>query len=164
LVIALLTPFKGKEIVSLAIFAVATLTDALDGFWARRKKQLTTLGQVLDPLADKLLITSALICLVELKLVPAWMAVVIIGREIAVTGFRGIAAQRGFSIPPSLLGKLKMILETIAIFLLIPGRSYLGRFSFIAPVCLWLVIAIAALSAGEYFVKYGPRVLSERAR
>jgi CDP-diacylglycerol--glycerol-3-phosphate 3-phosphatidyltransferase len=163
LVIVLLTQFQGKELIGFGIFAFATFTDTLDGFWARKKKQITVFGQLLDPIADKLLITSALICLVELGLVSAWMAVIIIGREIAVTGFRAIASSKGFNIPASLLGKAKMILETITVSLLILGKPYLGHFYFLSQVGLWLTVATAIFSAAEYYIKYGPRVLSNRS-
>ncbi len=163
LVVVLITQFKEKELVGFAIFCFATLTDTLDGFWARKKKQITVFGQLLDPIADKLLITSTLICLVELGLVPAWMAIIIIGREIAVTGFRAIASSKGYNIPASLLGKAKMILETITVALLILGKGYLRDFYFLAQVGLWLVIATAIFSAAEYYIKYGPRILSTRS-
>jgi CDP-diacylglycerol--glycerol-3-phosphate 3-phosphatidyltransferase len=160
LVIVLLTDFPAKEIASSAIFFLATLTDTLDGFWARKKKKTTVLGQLLDPTADKLLIASALICLVHLGVVPAWMAVVIIGREIAVTGFRAMASAKGIHIAASLLGKLKMILETSTIFLLLLGRNILGPFYVLGQVGLWLTVVVAVVSAAEYYIKNGRAVLS----
>jgi CDP-diacylglycerol--glycerol-3-phosphate 3-phosphatidyltransferase len=163
LVIVLLSDFKGKEVTSFVIFFLATLTDMLDGFFARRKRQITVLGQLLDPTADKLLIASALICLVEIRAVPAWMAVIIIGREIAVTGFRAIASSRGINIPASVLGKIKMILETGTIYLLLLGDRILGPFYVLSKVGLWLIIVAALLSAAEYYLKYGPSVLSGRS-
>jgi CDP-diacylglycerol--glycerol-3-phosphate 3-phosphatidyltransferase len=119
LVIILLSQFRGREITAFLIFLVAVLTDMFDGIWARRRNKITTLGQLLDPTADKLLIVSVLICLVGTGAVPAWMAVVIIGREIAVTGFRAIASSRGLNIPASPLGKLKMTSECRTICLLL---------------------------------------------
>ncbi len=161
LVVILLIQFEGRELTALIVFVLAALTDTFDGFWARRKKQITVLGQLLDPIADKLLITSALICLVGLGTVPAWMAVIIIGREISVTGFRAIASSKGINISASLLGKIKMNAETITIALLILGKRYLGNLYFLSQICLWLVIVIAVLSALEYFIKFGPKVLSK---
>ena len=105
LVVVLLSNFPGANITAFGIFALATFTDTLDGYWARKKKQTTLLGQLLDPTADKLLIVSVLICLVGRGTVPAWMGVVIIGREIAVSGFRALASARGIHIPASALGR-----------------------------------------------------------
>src|SRR5579864_2670553 len=111
LVVVLLTKFEGrlilgvpKEIVGAAIFGLASLTDWLDGYLARRRKQVTALGQVIDPLADKLLICAVLISLVQLELASAWMVTIIIGREFAVTGLRSLAYARGVVIPASPLG------------------------------------------------------------
>jgi len=116
LVVVLLTQFEGrmifgvpKEIVGAAIFGIASLTDWADGYLARRRKQITPFGQLIDPLADKLLILAALFSLVQMELVDAWMATVIIGREFAVTVFRSIAYARGVVIPASPLGKIKMV-------------------------------------------------------
>ncbi|MDH7511983.1 MAG: CDP-diacylglycerol--glycerol-3-phosphate 3-phosphatidyltransferase [Clostridiales bacterium] len=162
LVIVLLSNFRGKELVSFAIFFIATLTDMLDGFWARRKRQTTVLGQLLDPTADKLLIASALICLVEMGTVPAWMAVIIIGREMAVSGFRAMASSKGITIPASLLGKIKMILETFTIYLLLLGEKILGPIFILSRVGLWLVILVAVVSAAEYSLKFGRAVVSGR--
>src|SRR5215204_2910805 len=115
LVSVLLTKFEGRlvmglpvELVAAAIFGIASLTDWLDGYLARRRKQVTTLGQMLDPLADKLLITAALVSLVQMDLAPAWMVAVVLGRELAVTVLRSLAHSRGVSIPASPLGKFKM--------------------------------------------------------
>lgn len=162
LVVVMLSHLPGQEIVAFSIFVFACLTDMLDGFWARRKKITTVLGSLLDPLADKMLIASALICLVESHVVPSWMAIIIIGREIAVTGFRAIASSRGYNIPASGWGKLKMILETVTIAILILGPRYLGILYRLAHTFgLWLIVIMAIFSALEYFIRFGPRVLSE---
>jgi len=162
LVAVMLSPFAGQEIVAFVLFVSACLTDMLDGFWARRKKLITTLGSLLDPLADKLLVASALICLVELKIVPAWMAIIIIGREFVVTGFRAIASSRGYTIPASRLGKIKMILEAVILSILILGQKHLGwLYVFAHGPGLWLIVIMAIMSALEYFVRFGSRVLSE---
>src|SRR5512142_172773 len=130
LVVVLLTKFEGrqilgvsKELVGAAIFGLASLTDWLDGYLARRRKQVTTLGQLMDPLADKLLVTAALVSLVQMDIAPAWMVAVILGREFAVTVLRGIAPARGVIIADSRLGKFKMVTEVVAILLLILGRD-----------------------------------------
>src|SRR5436305_7464800 len=126
LVVVLLTKFEGrmilgvrKELVGAAIFALASLTDWLDGYLARRRKQITALGQVIDPLADKLLTSAAFISLVQMGMAPAWMVAVIIGREFAVTGLRSLTYARGVAIPASRLGKVKMVAQVIAILALI---------------------------------------------
>jgi CDP-diacylglycerol--glycerol-3-phosphate 3-phosphatidyltransferase len=160
LVVMILSDFRGNNIAAFAVFALATFTDTLDGYWARKKKQTTVLGQLLDPTADKLLVASALICLVGTGAVPAWMGVVIIGREIAVTGFRAMASTRGIPIPASVLGKIKMALETGTVSLLLLGENILGSFFPLAKVGLWLTVIAALVSAAEYYLRYGPRVLS----
>ncbi len=107
--------FYSQSFVAAAIFLLASLTDGLDGYVARKRKQVTRLGQFMDPLADKLLVSAALISLVELQLVPAWIAWVIISREFAVTGLRAIAAADQVVIPASKLGKVKTVTQIIAI-------------------------------------------------
>lgn len=163
LVVVLLSQFEGKELAAVIIFLLAALTDTLDGLVARKRGQVTILGQILDPIADKLLIASAFICLVELGAVSAWMVVIILGRELAVTGFRAIASSKGIHIASSRLGKFKMISEAITICLLILGEEYLGRFNFISQIGLWVVIAIATISAAEYYIRFGPRVISKHS-
>lgn len=163
LIIALTSSFKDHQFAALGIFLLASFTDTVDGFWARRANKITALGQLLDPIADKLLMASAFICLVGSGHVPPWMAVIIIGREIAVTGFRAVAASRGVVIPVSWPGKIKMALETITISFLIMGREILGGWFVVGRIGLWLVMAAAVYSAGEYFGKYGPSLLKERS-
>src|SRR6202043_373224 len=114
LVVVLLTKFDGREIVALLIFLTAVATDFFDGWLARRRGEITTLGTLLDPIADKLLISAALMSLVEVGLVPAWMVVVVVGREFAVTGLRAIASDQGVLIPPTAWGKLKMASQIVA--------------------------------------------------
>lgn len=163
LVVVLLSQFEGKEFAAVIIFLLAALTDTLDGLLARKRGQVTILGQILDPIADKLLIASAFICLVELGAVSAWMVVIILGRELAVTGFRAIASSKGIHIASSRLGKFKMISEAITICLLILGEEYLGRFNFISQIGLWAVIAIATISAAEYYIRFGPLIISKHS-
>src|SRR6185295_6131950 len=121
LVVVLLTKFEGqmifgvpKELAGAAIFGLASLTDWLDGYIARRRRQITWLGQMLDPIADKLLTSAAFISLVQLDLAPAWMVALIIGREFGVTGLRSVAYARGVTIPASRLGKIKMASQVTA--------------------------------------------------
>jgi CDP-diacylglycerol---glycerol-3-phosphate 3-phosphatidyltransferase len=162
LVAVMVTDFRGHDLVAVVIFTLASLTDWLDGYLARKKKLVTVLGQLLDPTADKLLIASALICLVELGRVPAWVAVLIIGREIAVSGFRAMASSKGVNIPASILGKAKMGSESWIVGALVLGPIYLGKFYIIAQVGLWVAVILAVLSAVEYFVRFGPGVLSQK--
>jgi CDP-diacylglycerol--glycerol-3-phosphate 3-phosphatidyltransferase len=158
----MLTNFQGRDIVALVIFVFASITDWLDGYLARKKGLVTVIGQLLDPTADKLLIMSALICLVHLGRVAAWAAIVIIGRELAVSGFRAMASSRGINIPASGLGKAKMGIESWVIGALVLGPLYLGKFYVLAQIGLWLVIIAALASAVEYYVRFGPRVLSKQ--
>jgi CDP-diacylglycerol--glycerol-3-phosphate 3-phosphatidyltransferase len=154
LVVVLLTKFDGKELVGAAIFGVAALTDWLDGFLARRRQQVTTFGQLMDPLADKLLVTAALISLVQMELAPAWMVAVILGRELGVTMLRSVAYSRGITIPASPLGKAKMMSQVVAILLLILGREYLQDFVVLGSVALWVVVITALVSAADYYRRF----------
>lgn len=163
LVIAILTDFRGNDLAAFAIFVLATFTDTLDGYWARKKKQVTVLGQLLDPTADKLLVVSALVCLVGTGIVPAWMGVIIIGREIAVTGFRALASARGINIPASGLGKFKMGLETVTVSILLLGEEILGPYYVLGMAGLWMTVIAALASAAEYYLRHGPKVLSSRS-
>jgi CDP-diacylglycerol--glycerol-3-phosphate 3-phosphatidyltransferase len=140
LVVVLLTPFSEdwfgvpRHVLGVTLFLGAAFTDYLDGQIARRRQQVSRLGQLLDPIADKLLISAALISLVENQLAPAWAVVVIVGREFAVTGLRSIAATEGVIIPASRMGKLKMFAQVVTVALLIvasvsgkPPVSNFGR-------------------------------------
>ncbi len=171
LVVVLLTKFEGhlilgvrKELVGAAIFALASLTDWADGYVARRRKQITTLGQMIDPIADKLLTSAAFISLVQMELAPAWIVAVIIGRELAITGLRSIAYARGVPIPASRLGKLKMIAEVVAILALILGRDHLQQasarqFYMLGQFALWVVLVIAVVSAMDYYRRFNRLIL-----
>jgi CDP-diacylglycerol---glycerol-3-phosphate 3-phosphatidyltransferase len=160
LVVILLSDFRGREIIGTAVFVLAALTDFFDGYIARLKNQTTVIGQLLDPTADKLLIASSLICLVDRGVLPAWIAIVIIGREIAVTGFRSIASSLGVSIPAEWPGKVKMQLETWSIALLILGPKILGGLYIVAEIGIWLAMTAAILSAVHYGIRFGRIVLS----
>jgi len=137
-----------------SLFLAAALTDLLDGYLARRRKQVTTLGRLLDPIADKLLISSALVSLVQLKIAPAWMVVIILGREFAVSGLRSIAAHEGFSIEVSTLGKGKMVTQVAAVVGLILGYKYGGWVQFTAKALLWAVVVFALVSMVQYFREF----------
>jgi CDP-diacylglycerol--glycerol-3-phosphate 3-phosphatidyltransferase len=137
-----------------SLFLAAALTDLLDGYFARRRKQVTTLGRMLDPIADKLLISSALISLVQLKIAPAWMVVIIIGREFAVSGLRSIAAHEGFSIDVSTMGKGKMVTQVAAVVGLILGHKYGGWVQSTATLLLWAVVFFALVSMVQYFREF----------
>jgi CDP-diacylglycerol--glycerol-3-phosphate 3-phosphatidyltransferase len=161
LVVVLLTKFEGRrvlgapeEVVAAAIFALAALTDWLDGFFARRRQQITTAGQWMDPIADKLLTTAALISLVQLDAAPAWMAAVLIGRDLAVTGLRGVAYSRGVSIPSSRLGKLKMATQTVAILVLILGRNGPDPLFLSGRAALWLATILSVWSGWDYYRRF----------
>jgi CDP-diacylglycerol--glycerol-3-phosphate 3-phosphatidyltransferase len=160
LVILLLSRFNGQEFVALAVFAIAALSDIADGVLARRTQKTSTMGALLDPIADKLLISSAFICLVGLGSVASWMVIIIVGREIAITGFRTIASSKGIHISSSASGKIKMWCEAITVGLLILGKENLGNFYVLAQIGLWIVLVVVLFSAAEYFVKFGRLVLS----
>jgi len=158
LVVVLLTKFEGhailgiqKELVAAGIFGLASITDWLDGYLARRRGQITALGQMIDPIADKLLTSAAFISLVQMDLAPAWMVAVIIGRELAVTGLRSLAASRGRAFPASPLGKLKMVSQVTAILLLILGMNGTQPFFTLGKIALWVVVAAALVSAADYY-------------
>ena len=160
LVVVLLTRFESvqvfgvrKEILGALIFGIAALTDWLDGFLARRRGQVTQLGQMMDPLADKLLITAALISVVQMGTASAWMVAVILGREFGVTVLRSIAYARGVSIPASPLGKVKMVVQVGAILLLILGDEA-WLFWFLGQCALWVVLIVALLSAVDYYRRF----------
>ncbi len=139
-----------KEIFGALIFAVASLTDWLDAYLARRRKQVTGLGQWMDPLADKLLVTAAFVSLVYLGLAPAWMVVVILGREFFVTVLRSIAHARGDALPASPLGKVKMVAQVAAILILILGQGHLRGLTVLGQVALWIATLAAIVSAVGY--------------
>jgi CDP-diacylglycerol---glycerol-3-phosphate 3-phosphatidyltransferase len=171
LVVVLLTKFEGrvifgvpKELVGAAIFGLASLTDWADGYLARRRKQITMFGQVIDPFADKLLTSAALISLVQMDVAPAWMVAVIIGREFAVTTLRTLAYARGIAIAASPLGKVKMMAQVIAILALIlaHGGQRAALLFLLGQAALWVVVVAALVSAADYFRRFNsllsPRV------
>jgi len=151
--VAVLLTRTGGYFLGPAIFGVAVFTDWLDGYLARRRNEVTRLGIILDPLADKLLVAAAFLSLVELGEVKAWIVMIILAREFAITGLRSIAASRGVFIAASWLGKAKMVLEVVAIFALFFTRPYpvLER---PALVLLWISVVVALLSGADYLYAY----------
>jgi CDP-diacylglycerol--glycerol-3-phosphate 3-phosphatidyltransferase len=161
LVVVLLTKPEGRflssvssQVLGAVIFAIASLTDWLDGYMARRRKQITVVGQIMDPIADKLLTAAAFISLVQMDAAPAWVVAVIIGREFAVTGLRSLAYARGIVIPSSPLGKGKMGSQVVAILLLILGHGGVPWFMTLGRLALWVVLVISVVSAVDYYRRF----------
>jgi len=155
-----------NDVVALVIFLAAALTDLVDGYLARRWNQITTVGMLLDPIADKLLISAALISLVQVHRVPGWMAVLIIGREFAVSGLRSIAAGEGYTIQASELGKSKMVTQVLAVALILMSGQ-MPALQLPAQAALWGTMVFALVSAGDYFRKFWRQVderIKERRR
>lgn len=142
--------------IAAGIFILAASTDGLDGYLARKRKEVTNLGKLLDPLADKLLITAALISLVGSGVLPAWVAIIIISRELAVTGLRAVAAAEGVVIQASVVAKLKTISQIVAIVgLLIDNYPFsLINFPF-TQIAVWVAIVLTMWSGVEYFIGAG---------
>lgn len=168
-----------KELLASAIFIAASITDGIDGYLARKRGQITTMGILLDPLADKLLIAAAFVALVQFNphLVPAWIAVVIIGREFLVSGLRSIAASEGFTIEASDLGKFKMVVQIVSVVAVILDRrwtewpvyhQYFFPVDWIARLAIWFMVLLSLVSAADYFVafwsKIDRRVVKSRRR
>jgi CDP-diacylglycerol--glycerol-3-phosphate 3-phosphatidyltransferase len=158
LVVVLLTRAEGGLFLGAGIFGLAVLTDYLDGYFARRRNQITRLGILLDPIADKLLTAAAFLSLVEMGLVHAWMVMIILGRELAVTGLRNVAAGRGVLIPASPLGKGKMVSQVTAIFMLLLSRPF-PVLDVPAQLVLWVVVGLTVLSGVDYFWRFGRGIL-----
>lgn len=158
-----------KEILASAVFILASITDGIDGYLARKRGQITTIGMLLDPLADKLLIAAAFVTLVQFYpvLVPAWIAVVIIGREFLVSGLRSIAASEGFTIEASDLGKFKMLVQIISVVAVILAHRwhdwpvysfYVFPVFWIARVAIWFMVVLSLVSAVDYFIAFWSRI------
>ena len=160
IVVVLLTEVEDKEFIGLGLFLAASATDFLDGFIARRRQQVTRLGQLLDPAADKILTSAAFISLVELRLVPAWMVVVVVAREFAVSALRSVAALQNRAIAASSAGKLKTALQILAISLAIVSNQ-LGEFQKLAPTTMWAAVLVTVYSGLEYFVRWGRSVVRD---
>jgi CDP-diacylglycerol--glycerol-3-phosphate 3-phosphatidyltransferase len=160
LVAALLQEAGPGESLAAAVFAVASFTDALDGWIARRQKKVSTFGKLMDPLADKLLVTAALVSLVSLQRLSAWVAMVIIAREFAVTGLRQLAMEHGDVIPASIWGKVKTVAQVAMVLLLITvdgSPTWLDVF-------VWVTTAITVVSGADYFFGFRSLVQARQAR
>ena len=147
LVVALLDKTPNGDLMAAIVFAVASLTDALDGYLARARNRVTTFGKLMDPLADKLLIIAALVALVSLHRVAAWVAMVIIAREFAVTAIRMAATQQGVAVPVSQLGKLKTALQVAMVMALIA----VGGEALWVQLLVYTAVAVTVLSGADYF-------------
>jgi len=145
------------EVWGVLILLMAAATDVMDGYIARKRREITTLGILLDPIADKLLISAAFISLVQMGLVPAWMVVIIIGREFIVVGLREIASVEGLVIPASPLGKTKMILQVLAGCAVILTAKY-PSLKLLGIVLMWLVVLSAVASAIHYFQMFWSQI------
>jgi CDP-diacylglycerol---glycerol-3-phosphate 3-phosphatidyltransferase len=160
IVVALLGETPNGDALAAGVFALAALTDGLDGYIARRRRDVTTFGKLMDPLADKVLIIAALVSLVSLGRLAAWVAMVIIARELAVTGLRAVAAEQGVVIAASWLGKLKTALQISAVFaLIIWNPSPLA-----VDALVYLAVAATVISGADYFFGLRRRIAEERAR
>ncbi|MGH2951509.1 MAG: CDP-diacylglycerol--glycerol-3-phosphate 3-phosphatidyltransferase [Solirubrobacterales bacterium] len=160
IVVALLGETPDGDVIAAVVFALAALTDGLDGYIARRQRAVTTFGKLMDPLADKLLVVAALVSLVALDRLAAWVAMVIIAREFAVTGLRSLAAEQGVVIAASWLGKAKTALQVAAIFALIafdPAPLWVD-------VLLYAAVAMTVISGADYFFGLRRRIEAERGR
>jgi CDP-diacylglycerol--glycerol-3-phosphate 3-phosphatidyltransferase len=146
-----------KEFIALVIFLAAAATDLLDGYLARRWGQVTTVGTLLDPIADKLLISAALISLVQIRRLPGWLVILIIGREFAVTGLRSIAAAEGYTIRASELGKSKMVSQVLGVSLVMVGIHW-PALAPLAIYAMWGVVLFGLASAVDYFRKFWRQV------
>jgi CDP-diacylglycerol--glycerol-3-phosphate 3-phosphatidyltransferase len=150
LVVVLLTEFPEKEFWGLGIFLLAAATDILDGIIARRTNRITVTGAMLDPIADKLLMSGAFISLAELGAAPAWMVFLVIAREFAVTGLRMVALERGVPIAANFLGKAKTTSQVVAVSLLIFSLRY-PAWEPLASIALWVALALTVISMVVYF-------------
>ncbi|HUQ49416.1 MAG TPA: CDP-diacylglycerol--glycerol-3-phosphate 3-phosphatidyltransferase, partial [Terriglobales bacterium] len=158
------------ELIAAGLFILASITDGVDGYLARRWNQVTTLGMLLDPLADKLMVAGAFIALVQFNpdIVPAWIAVLVIAREFLVSGLRSIASAEGFTIEASDLGKFKMVVQIVAIVAAIIHHHW--RFldlyifnldldvEFVARTAMWFMVGISLISAADYFIGFWKKI------
>ena len=145
------------RMIALALFIIASLTDLLDGKIARKYNLVTNFGKFMDPLADKLLVCSALICLIELNALPAWMVIVIISREFIISGFRLIASDNGGGIAASYWGKFKTTFQMVSVVLLILDIPALA---FVTTICVWIALLLTIVSLVDYIYK-NHKILTE---
>ena len=157
IIVFVISSDRVRVLIAAVIFVAASLTDWLDGTMARRRNQVTQFGTLLDPVADKLLVAAALVALVQVEMVRAWVAMVIIGRELAVTGLRGVALSMGVVVPASSFGKLKTVSQYVAITLLILERGVPPEyvpFHLLSVVALWVMLGLTVLSGADYFYRF----------
>jgi CDP-diacylglycerol---glycerol-3-phosphate 3-phosphatidyltransferase len=155
LVVALTVESPGGSTIAAIVFAVAALTDGLDGYMARSRQAVTTFGKVMDPVADKLMIAAALISLVSLNRLAAWVAMVIIAREFAVSGLRIAAGQQGVVIPASKLGKAKTIVQVVAVLALIAASHPSAAW---VQALVYAMVLITVVSGADYFLNFRRRL------
>ncbi|MDH4079929.1 MAG: CDP-diacylglycerol--glycerol-3-phosphate 3-phosphatidyltransferase [Nitrospira sp.] len=163
-IILFVHPTPDQSLAAAIVFAVAAVTDMLDGYIARRTGQVTKLGKLLDPIADKLLVLSALILLMNVERVSALVVLLIVGRELAVTGIRAIAAGEGMIIPAETTGKYKMALQVVAIILLIlegTGLAALGNMHLAGSFTLYLSLVFGYISGGQYVWSFWKQVVAK---
>jgi CDP-diacylglycerol--glycerol-3-phosphate 3-phosphatidyltransferase len=163
ILVASSNPFLGA-----ILFAVASLTDLLDGYIARRSKQVTKLGILLDPIADKLLVISALIVLVDMELIPAWIAIIIIAREFIVTGLRVVALTKDIVIPAEMGGKIKVTAQITSVLVLLIDKTFISRYldNLGVPLDLyglgitfiWIAVILGVISGVQYFILFWKRI------
>jgi CDP-diacylglycerol---glycerol-3-phosphate 3-phosphatidyltransferase len=154
LMVFLISSSRVNVLIAALIFVAASFTDWLDGRLARRLNQVTRLGTLLDPVADKLLVAAALVSLVHVNVLPGWIAVLIIGRELAVTGLRGVALSMGILMPASSLGKAKTVSQYAAITFLILEKGMppaYEPFHLVSSIVLWVAVALTVISGVDYF-------------
>ncbi len=155
LIVFLISSSRVDALIAAAIFILASITDWLDGVIARRRNQVTTLGTLLDPIADKLLVAAALVSLLQIDKIAAWIVVVIIGRELAVTGLRAVAAGVGVIVPASRLAKWKTVSQYVAVTMLILEKGIgAAPFHTATMVVLWVALALTIISAVDYFYRF----------
>ena len=166
IIVFVISTDRVRVLIAAVIFVTASLTDWLDGRLARRRNQVTQFGTLLDPVADKLLVAAALVALVQVDMIGAWVAMVIIGRELAVTGLRGVALSMGVVVPASSFGKLKTVAQYVAVTILILERGVPREyvpFHLISVGVLWVAVGLTVVSGADYFyrflVKAGPRTI-----
>ena len=160
LVAALVQEGGGGDTLAAAVFVVASITDALDGWIARRQKSVSTFGKLMDPLADKLLVTAALVSLVSLDRVSAWVAMVIIAREFAVTGLRQLAMEHGEVIPASIWGKIKTVAQVAMVLVLILVEDSPAW----VDALVWVTVAITVVSGADYFFGFRSLIQARQTR
>jgi CDP-diacylglycerol--glycerol-3-phosphate 3-phosphatidyltransferase len=155
LIVFLISSSRVHAVIAAAIFSLASITDWADGMLARRRNQVTTLGTLLDPIADKLLVAAALVSLLAIDKIDAWIVVVIVGRELAVTGLRAVAASIGTIVPASRLAKWKTVSQYVAITMLIVEKGFAPPgFHVAATAVLWAALVLTVISAVDYFYRF----------